>query len=152
MALGGGGFSEEPNSAALNDYVLDAAGCSRPKICFLPTAGGDNSCYLVKFYGAFAGKNCDPSHLALVNRTVDDVRAVLLAQDVIYVGGGNTVNLLAVWRAHGIDLILREAWQRGVVLCGSVRRIDVLVRERRDGLVRHADGTPLGRIRATGRK
>ena len=118
MALGGGGFSEEPGNTALDDYVLEACGRARPRVLFLPTAGGDNSSYLVKFYGAFAGGHCDTAHLALFNRTVDDARRLLLAQDVIYVGGGNTVNLLAVWRAHGIDAILREAWERGVVLAG----------------------------------
>jgi len=116
--MGGGGFSEEPGSTALDDYVLEASGRARPRVLFLPTAGGDNSSYLVKFYGAFSGGHCDPSHLALFNRTVDDARRLLLAQDVIYVGGGNTVNLLAVWRAHGIDTVLREAWERGVVLSG----------------------------------
>ncbi len=118
IALGGGGFTEEPGNPALDEYVLDASGSPRPRVCFLPTAGGDNSSYLVKFYGAFAGGRCDPSHLALFNRTVHDLRAVLLEQDVIYVGGGNTASMLAVWRAHGVDLILREAWERGVVLAG----------------------------------
>ena len=115
--MGGGGFSEE-ESPALDDYILDASGRSRARICFLPTAGGDNSSYLVKFYNAFSGGHCDPCHLALFNRTVDDARAFLLSQDVIYVGGGNTVNLLAVWRAQGIDVVLREAWERGIVLGG----------------------------------
>ena len=114
---GGGGFSEE-ESPALDDYILDASGRPRPRICFLPTAGGDNNSYLVKFYNAFSGGHCDPCHLALFNRTVDDARAFLLAQDVIYVGGGNTVNLLAVWRAQGMDVLLREAWERGIVLGG----------------------------------
>lgn len=118
MALGGGGFSEDPRGAALDDYILDASGAARPRVCFLATAGGDNSSYIVKFYGAFSARECVPSHLALFNRTVDDVRALLLSQDVIYVGGGNTVNLLAVWRAQGIDAILREAWERGIVLAG----------------------------------
>lgn len=117
VALGGGGFTEEP-STALDDYVLDATGRERPRVCFLPTAGGDNASYVVKFYNAFSGGHCEPSHLALFNRQIDDIRSVLLAQDVIYVGGGNTVNLLAVWRAHGVDRILREAWERGVVLAG----------------------------------
>lgn len=118
VALGGGGFTEEPDNPALDDYVLDACGRERPRVLFLPTAGGDNPSYVVKFYSAFSGGHCDPSHLALFNRTIDDARRLLLAQDVIYVGGGNTVNLLAVWRAHGIDAILREAWERGVVLAG----------------------------------
>lgn len=118
VALGGGGFSEEPDNPVLDEYVLDATGRDRPRVLFVATAGGDNPGYIVRFYKAFSGGHCDPGHLALFNRTIDDVRSVLLAQDVIYVGGGNTVNLLAVWRAHGIDLVLREAWQRGVVLAG----------------------------------
>ncbi len=118
MALGGGGFSEDPRGGALDDYILDAAGVDRPRVCFLATAGGDNSSYIVKFYGAFSERACTPTHLNLFNRTVDDVRSLLLAQDVIYVGGGNTVNLLAVWRAQGIDVVMREAWERGVVLAG----------------------------------
>ena len=118
VALGGGGFTDEPDNPALDDYVLAAAGRDRPRVCFLATAGGDNHSYTVKFYGAFAGGRADASHLALFNRTVDDVRSLLLAQDVNYVGGGNTVKLLAVWRAQGIDRVLREAWERGVVLAG----------------------------------
>lgn len=118
VALGGGGFSEDPRGGALDDYILDATGADRPKVCFLATAGGDNLSYIVKFYGAFSERGCTPTHLSLFNRTVDDVRALLLSQDVIYVGGGNTVNLLAVWRAQGIDVILREAWERGIVLAG----------------------------------
>ena len=118
VALGGGGFTEEPGNTALDDYVLDASGSSLPRICFLPTAGGDNSSYVVKFYAAFAGGHCIPGHLGLFNRTADDVRSVLLAQDVIYVGGGSTANLVAVWRAHGVDVVLREAWERGIVLAG----------------------------------
>jgi dipeptidase E len=118
VAMGGGGFSEDPRGAALDDYVLDASGAARPRICFLATAAGDNASYIVKFYGAFSERACRPTHLNLFNRTVDDIRALLLAQDVIYVGGGNTVNLLAVWRAHGVDLIVREAWERGIVLAG----------------------------------
>jgi dipeptidase E len=118
LALGGGGFTEEPDNPALDEYVLASSGRDRPRVCFMATAGGDNPSYTVKLYNAFSGGHCDPSHLALFNRTVDDARALLLAQDVIYVGGGNTVNLLAVWRAQGIDAILREAWERGVVLAG----------------------------------
>ena len=118
LALGGGGFTEEPDNPALDEYVLASSGRDRPRVCFMATAGGDNPSYTVKFYNAFSGGHCDPSHLALFNRTVDDARSLLLAQDVIYVGGGNTVNLLAVWRAQAIDEILREAWERGVVLAG----------------------------------
>ena len=106
VALGGGGFSEEPGGTALDDYVLDASGAGLPRICFLPTAGGDNSSYVVEFYAALAGGHCVPAHLGLFNRTVDDVRSVLPAQDVIYVGGGIVLAGLRAgsmsWSASGI--------------------------------------------------
>ena len=68
------------------------------------------------FYRAFSPRDCQPSDLALFRRTVVDLRDFLLEQDVIYVGGGNTANMLAVWRTHGVDLILRDAWEQGIVL------------------------------------
>jgi dipeptidase E len=118
VAMGGGGFTEEPDNPVLDDWVLDACAAERPRVLFLPTAGGDNPSYVAKFYTAFSGGHCDPSHLALFNRQVDDVRSLILSQDVVYVGGGNTASLLAVWRAHGLDAVLAEAWAAGVLLCG----------------------------------
>lgn len=103
----------------LHNYVLSLTGKDRPKVCCIPTATGDSPAYLVQFYNNFPGSRCEPSHLALFNRTVRDIRAYLLSQDVILVLGGNTANLLAVWRLHGVDLALREAWEAGIVLCGG---------------------------------
>ena len=118
VALGGGGFSMEPDNPALDDYILSLARTSRPKVCFVPTASGDSETYCLRFYAAFARRNCAATHLPLFERASQEVRPFVLDQDVIYVGGGNTANLLAVWRVHGLDAILREAWTRGVVLCG----------------------------------
>lgn len=117
VALGGGGFSME-ESPALDDYVLSLAGKSRPRVCFIPTASGDAPESIKRFYDAFPTTRCEPSHLALFTRTVEDLREHLLDQDVLYVGGGNTANLLGVWRAHGLDAVMREAWELGVVLAG----------------------------------
>ena len=119
VALGGGGFSQEAGNPLLDDYILGLTERSIPRICFLPTASGDADHYIVRFYNAF-GDRARPSHISLFRRErgVGDVRSHLLAQDVIYVGGGSLVSLLGVWRAHGIDTILREAWEAGVVLCG----------------------------------
>jgi peptidase E len=121
VAMGGGGFSMEPDNPLLDDHVLDLAraarGRSRPRVCFVPTASGDADGYLARFYAAFARK-AEATHLALFTRTIADLSAFLLEQDVVYVGGGNTANLLAVWRVHGVDRILREAWKRGTVLAG----------------------------------
>ena len=87
-------------------------------MCFLATAGGDPDSYVIRFYRAFGLLPCRPSDLSLFVREVADLEAFIAQQDVIYVGGGSTVNLLAVWRAHGLDAILRRAWERGTVLCG----------------------------------
>ena len=118
IALGGGGFSMEPDNPLLDDFILSLTGKQKPKVCFVNTASGDHEGYTQKFYDAFPAERAEATHLSLFNRTVEDLRAFLLAQDVIYVGGGSTANLLAVWRVHGLDAILREAWEAGVVLCG----------------------------------
>jgi dipeptidase E len=120
VAFGGGGFSMERGNSLLDDYVLGLAGHARPKICFLPTASGDADHYIVRFYRAFSPSVCEPSHLSLFRRerSVGDMREHLLTRDLIYVGGGSVISLLGAWHAHGIDLILRDAWERGVVLCG----------------------------------
>src|SRR3981081_471312 len=121
IALGGGGFSMERDGSLLDDYVLSLARRPRPRVCFLPTASGDADHYVVRFYRAFAATRCEPSHISLFRREtgVGDPRAHLLAQDLVYVGGGSLVSLLGTWRAHGIDVALHEAWRAGVVLCGG---------------------------------
>jgi peptidase E len=101
------------------DYVLGLTGTERPRVCCIPTATGDAAEAVVGFYDRFPPERAVRSHLALFNRTVPDLRAFLLAQDLIWVSGGNTANLLAVWRAHGVDRVLREAWDAGVVLTGG---------------------------------
>ncbi len=120
VAFGGGGFSMEAGNPLLDDYVLSLTGVKRPRVCFLATASGDADDYVVRFYREFAGGRAEASHLGLFRRRrgIADVRRHLLEQDLIYVGGGSLVSLLGVWRAHGIDEILREAWEAGIVLCG----------------------------------
>jgi dipeptidase E len=120
VAFGGGGFSMESGNPLLDDYVLGLCAARRPKVCFLPSASGDADHYIVRFYRAFGADRCEASHVSLFRREQGpaDLRAHLLEQDLIYVGGGSVVSLLGVWRAHGIDTILREAWERGVVLSG----------------------------------
>jgi dipeptidase E len=120
VAFGGGGFSMESGNPLLDDYVLGLASSARPRVCFLPSASGDADHYIVRFYRAFEASRCEPSHISLFRREQGtcDFRSHLLSQDVIYVGGGSLISLLGVWRAHGIDSILREAWESGVVLCG----------------------------------
>jgi len=116
VALGGGGFTMGADDA-LDDYVLQLTGRERPRVCFLATAQGDSPSYVVDFYAAFR-ERAEPAHLELFGRPRRDIRDFLLGQDAIYVGGGNTANMLAIWRVHGVDEVLREAWDRGIVLAG----------------------------------
>jgi peptidase E len=120
LALLGGGFSLD-NDGVLDDWVLSHARTSRPRVCFLPTASGDAVAYVERFFAAFRSRGeCEASVLPLFQRELDDegLRSFLLTQDVVYVGGGNTANMLAVWRTHGVDRLLREAYDRGTLLCG----------------------------------
>ena len=117
VALGGGGFSEEANPL-LDDYILGLARRPSPKVCFLATASFDSGHYVDRFMEAFSARDCRPSSLKLLPVARHDPRQALADQDVIYVGGGHTVVMLKVWRRHGLDACLREAWERGAVLCG----------------------------------
>ncbi len=120
VAFGGGGFSMESGNPLLDNYVLGLTGAERPRVCFLPSASGDADHYIVRFYRAFPADRCEASHVSLFRREQGpaDLRRHLLSQDLIYVGGGSVVSLLGVWRAHGIDRVLHEAWEAGVILCG----------------------------------
>ncbi|MFD4693504.1 Type 1 glutamine amidotransferase-like domain-containing protein [Streptomyces sp. NPDC058463] len=119
LARLGGGFSTD-DDGLLDDWVLEQVRTPRPKVCFVPTASGDAPVYVEQFLAAYQSRPCEPSVLQLFRRNLDDdaMRTFLLSQDVIYVGGGNTANLLAVWRTHGVDRMLREASDRGTLLCG----------------------------------
>jgi dipeptidase E len=120
LAMGGGGFTMGEASPALDRLVLSLTGRPVPRICFLPTASGDPREQTTRFHERFSGWPCEPSVLSLFHLGRDriDPREHLLAQDAIYVGGGSMRNMLAVWREHGVDAIMRAAWERGIVLAG----------------------------------
>ncbi|WP_041865896.1 Type 1 glutamine amidotransferase-like domain-containing protein [Solibacillus silvestris] len=118
IAMGGGGFSMEPDNPLLDHYILKQAETANPKICFLPTASGDSEQYISRFYSFFNDQNCDPSHLSLFNPPSRDLESFVLEKDILYVGGGNTKNLLTLWKEWGLDSILRKAWEEGVILAG----------------------------------
>ena len=115
VAIGGGTLCD--GGAAIEELLLQLAGRARPRICFVPTASAQRPERVDEFYGAFGGRDCEPSHLELFG-SPDEPAARLADQDVVYVGGGNTANLLALWRLHGIDAALRAVWERGGVLGG----------------------------------
>ena len=116
IALGGGGFSND-RDPELDRYLLRQARSTRPSIAFIGTASGDSDRYLAKFYAAFARHDCRPSHLGLFGRA-PDLGSWVAAQDVIFVGGGNTRSMLAVWREWGLPDLLRAACEAGTVLAG----------------------------------
>jgi dipeptidase E len=118
--MGGGGFSAGTGDPALDRLVLRLTGVPRPRICLLPTAGGDSEHQIRRFHETYGAELCEPSDVSLfrLGRNPVPLREHLLAQDAIYVGGGSMVNLLAIWRAQGVDEILRDAWRAGVVLAG----------------------------------
>ena len=117
IAIGGGGFYRDSENLALERYIVQQMGMAEPKVAFVPTASGEPDNYVASFYPAFLKLGCRPSHLSLFKRT-PDLRSYLLNQDMIYVGGGNTKTMLAVWRDWGMPELLREAWESGIVLAG----------------------------------
>jgi dipeptidase E len=117
IPIGGGGFYRDPENLELEKYVIRQSGAESPRVAFVPTASGEPDHYVSSFYAAFLKLGCRPAVLTFFKRT-PDLRAFLLDQDVIYVGGGNTKSLLAIWRDWGMVEILREAWESGIVLTG----------------------------------
>ena len=103
----------------LINYILELPNKDNPKIAYIPTATGDAETSIVGFYNRFPGDRCERSHMTLFNRTISDLEEYLLSQDIILVSGGNTANMLAVWRIHGVDKILKKAWDKGIILCGG---------------------------------
>lgn len=108
----------EPDNLALDGYILEQAGKPHPAVCFLPTASGDASDYIVRFYSSFTKLDCRPSHLPLLRPPTADLASFILEKDIIYVGGGNTKSMLALWREWGLVELLRKAWDNGIVLAG----------------------------------
>ena len=118
IAVGGAGFSR--SEFVLERYILSQAEKAKPSVLFVPTASGDSPNYITLFYDTFNQLPCIPHHLSLFNPPKHvSLEEYVLSHDVIYVGGGNTKNLLVLWRAWGLDVIMRKAWEQGIVLAGS---------------------------------
>src|SRR5688572_22374667 len=118
VVTGGAGFWCGDDGLALDAFALSLTDKARPRVCYVATASGDDQTYIDGFYERL-GPHCEPSHLTLFRTPTAPPAELLGAADLVYVGGGSTPNLLAVWRAHGIDRLLREAWEVGTVLCGG---------------------------------
>tara|TARA_Y100001968_G_scaffold301689_1_gene314231 strand:- start:27880 stop:28572 length:693 start_codon:yes stop_codon:yes gene_type:complete len=117
IAIGGGGFGRKVTDLKIEEYIVSLSEKERPNICFLPTATGDSDSYKLSFYRAFTQLECNPTHIDLFKRTID-LDSHINKQDIIYVGGGNTKSMLAVWKEWGLDLTLRNAYNNGVIMSG----------------------------------
>ena len=117
VAIGGGGFGRTVKDLRIEEYILSLSNKEKPNICFIPTATGDNDSYKVNYYDVFTKFNCNPSHIDFFKRTID-LSSHIPQQDIIFVGGGNTKSMLAVWKDWGLDVLLRKAYENGTVMSG----------------------------------
>lgn len=118
VGLGGGGDTED-QGRRLYGHIASLAGVERPRICYVPTAAAEAEDAIASFYNGPWSDDAELSVCCFFPWPEADVREHILAQDVVVVSGGNTANMLAIWRVHGFDRILREAWEAGVVLTGA---------------------------------
>jgi dipeptidase E len=119
LAIGGMALPPELDNLRLVKYFLEQTQRRRPKVLYVGTATGDAEAGRLRFYAGFSRFECRPSHLTFFARTPRDLKSLVLEQDAIFVGGGNTRSMLAVWRDWGLDQNLREAWESGIVLGGG---------------------------------
>ncbi|MDB4059871.1 peptidase E [Gammaproteobacteria bacterium] len=117
IAIGGGGFGRVIKDLKIENYIKSQCKSDSPKICFIPTATGDDNQYIENFYKAFDSIGCKTSHIDFFKRTINLVEHIK-KQDIIFVGGGNTKSMLAVWKDWGLDALLEEAYKNGVIMCG----------------------------------
>lgn len=119
LAIGGAALPENLDNLLLIDYFLKLTRKRNPRVCFIGAAHGDADAGRLRFYAGFSQFTCKPTHLPLFARTPRDLESFVMEHDAIYVGGGNTRSMLAVWRDWGLDGYLRKAWQHGIVLGGA---------------------------------
>ena len=117
IAIGGGGFGRNPNHRKIEKYILEVTGKEKPNVVFFPTASAENQAYIIQFYKCFTKMSCEPSHVTFFQRT-PRLDSIINKADVIYVGGGNTKSMLAVWQEWKLDKLLLKAYNNGKILCG----------------------------------
>ena len=117
VAIGGGGFGRSLGSLEIEKYIISLVEKKKPKICFIPTASGDNDLYKLNFYRAFSKLDCTTCHIDFFSRT-ENLEKKVSNQDIIYVGGGNTKSMLAVWKDWHLEEILKDAYNNGIIMSG----------------------------------
>ncbi len=119
LAIGGAAIPENLDNLLLIKYFLSLTKKKKPRVCFIGAAHGDADMGRLRFYAGFSQFDCKPTHLPLFARTPRELESFVMEHDAIYVGGGNTRSMLAVWREWSLDGYLRKAWERGIVLGGA---------------------------------
>jgi peptidase E len=120
VAIGGGMLQPRVGTPFHVAHAIALSGKATPRLCVLNQAVGDDPAYYLRFYDRLADSGAEVRHLSLFPMpNVAEPEDFLLSQDIIFVGGGSVANMVAVWKVHGIDQILRKAWQAGIVLAGS---------------------------------
>ncbi len=123
IIAGSGGFIHEDYKSTVGpilDYAFALSRKKKPNFAFIGTAVGDSAERIANFYDACSQTDVHASHLELFPMpNHKNVEQFIMAQDVIWIEGGSVVNLLAVWRAHGLDVILKKAWEAGIILTGQ---------------------------------
>ena len=117
IAIGGGGFGRNPNEPIIENYILNLSDSQKPNITFFPTASAENSDYIVNFYTAFSSLNCNAKHISLFKNT-PNLESIIRDSDIIYIGGGNTKSMLAVFKEWNLDKLLLKAYKDGKILAG----------------------------------
>ncbi len=117
IAIGGGGFGRTIYNNKIDNYIISQCNKEKPKVCFIPTASAEDKSYTVNFYSVYSKFNCKPSHINFFQRT-PRIDSIINKQDIIFVGGGNTKSMLAVWKEWKLDTLLKKAYERGAILCG----------------------------------
>ena len=117
IAIGGGGFGRNPNKPVIEDYILNLSDSKKPIVTFFPTASAEDSNYIVNFYTAFSKLNCKAQHISLFKKT-PDLKTIIDESDIIYIGGGNTKSMLAVFREWNLDTLIINGYKQGKILTG----------------------------------
>lgn len=118
IAIGGAAFNKNPAEPSIEQYILNLTGKEKPKVCFLPQASAEDTLYVVSFNETFNRLGAQTTWISLFGRVEPTWDDTLLEQDVIFVGGGNTKSMLALWRAWGMDEVLKKAYEKGIILAG----------------------------------
>lgn len=119
IAIGGRVGQPGDGDSRLERFILESSGKETPSVCFIPTASGDNPEFINYVLSTYTGLGARADVLRFFDRTPAHLAEFVSGFDILQVGGGNTRSMLAVWRHWGLDVIVRQAWERGVLLCGS---------------------------------